>query len=111
MKQETNDWIISLLRKCAKIRLIGQCHDCKDEVIIDIDKTKDDYTITGGLVWKYDEVEIPYFKCMKCTAINKKLTNYQTTEIWSRVVGYLRPVKTWNVGKKEEFNKRTTFKV
>ncbi len=33
------------------------------------------------------------------------------TEIYSRVVGYLRPVKQWNKGKRAEFNKRKTFKV
>jgi ribonucleoside-triphosphate reductase len=33
------------------------------------------------------------------------------TEIWSRVVGYYRPVKNWNKGKKEEFRQRSTFQV
>ncbi|RKY38904.1 MAG: ribonucleoside triphosphate reductase [Candidatus Omnitrophota bacterium] len=32
-------------------------------------------------------------------------------EIYSRVVGYLRPVQQWNKGKKEEFKERKTFKV
>ena len=32
------------------------------------------------------------------------------TEIYSRVVGYFRPVSQWNKGKKEEFKKRKTFK-
>ncbi|MDM8536089.1 ribonucleoside triphosphate reductase [Desulfobacterales bacterium HSG17] len=35
----------------------------------------------------------------------------QETEIYSRVVGYLRPVKQWNNGKQSEFIKRKTFKV
>ncbi|MBW2678934.1 MAG: hypothetical protein JRD49_15395, partial [Deltaproteobacteria bacterium] len=35
----------------------------------------------------------------------------QETEIYSRVVGYLRPVKQWNNGKQAEFEKRKTFKV
>jgi len=35
----------------------------------------------------------------------------QETEIYSRVVGYLRPVKQWNAGKQAEFNARKTFKV
>lgn len=30
-------------------------------------------------------------------------------EIYSRVVGYLRPVSSWNAGKKEEFRNRETF--
>lgn len=33
----------------------------------------------------------------------------QETEIYSRVVGYLRPVKQWNNGKRAEFNLRKTF--
>jgi len=34
----------------------------------------------------------------------------QKTEIYSRVVGYLRPVSQWNNGKRQEFKKRKTFK-
>nr|AAU82212.1 oxygen-sensitive ribonucleoside-triphosphate reductase [uncultured archaeon GZfos11H11] len=33
------------------------------------------------------------------------------TEVYSRVVGYLRPVNQWNKGKREEFRKRKTFVV
>lgn len=32
-------------------------------------------------------------------------------EVYSRVVGYLRPVEQWNKGKKEEFKERRTYKV
>jgi anaerobic ribonucleoside-triphosphate reductase len=39
----------------------------------------------------------------KCSICN------QETEIYSRVVGYLRPVKQWNNGKRAEFNMRKTF--
>jgi len=35
----------------------------------------------------------------------------QETEVYSRVVGYLRPVKQWNNGKQAEFGMRKTFKV
>ena len=38
-------------------------------------------------------------KCPKCG---------QATQIYSRVVGYLRPTKFWNEGKQEEFNNRKT---
>jgi len=31
------------------------------------------------------------------------------TEVYSRVVGYFRPVNNWNKGKKEEFKERKTF--
>lgn len=40
-------------------------------------------------------------KCPKCGL---------ESEIYSRVVGYLRPVKQWNKGKKQEFKLRKTFR-
>jgi len=33
------------------------------------------------------------------------------TEVYSRVVGYLRPIKQWNNGKQAEFNIRKTYKL
>ena len=41
-------------------------------------------------------------KCPKCGA---------PCEVYSRSVGYLRPVSQWNKGKKAEFKERKTFKV
>ena len=40
-----------------------------------------------------------------CTRCN------EPTEVYSRVVGYLRPVKQWNDGKQAEFQQRKIFKV
>jgi len=39
----------------------------------------------------------------------KKVACGQKTEIYSRVVGYYRPVQNWNKGKREEFAHRKTF--
>lgn len=35
----------------------------------------------------------------------------KSTEVYSRVVGYLRPVSRWNDGKQEEYSQRRTYKV
>ena len=35
----------------------------------------------------------------------------QPCEVYSRVVGYLRPVAQWNKGKQSEWNDRKSFKV
>ncbi|MCX6737280.1 MAG: ribonucleoside triphosphate reductase [Candidatus Parcubacteria bacterium] len=40
--------------------------------------------------------------CPKCVVEQK-------CEVYSRIVGYLRPVSQWNEGKQEEFNERVTF--
>lgn len=43
----------------------------------------------------------------------KKEINLKRTrcEVFSRVVGYIRPINTWNDGKTEEFKKRKVFKL
>ncbi len=33
------------------------------------------------------------------------------TEVYSRVVGFFRPVQQWNTGKQEEYNERETYNV
>jgi ribonucleoside-triphosphate reductase len=43
-----------------------------------------------------------HFNCPECG---------QTTEVWSRVTGYLRPVQNFNMGKREEYAQRVKFKV
>ena len=32
-------------------------------------------------------------------------------EVWSRIVGYIRPVQQWNEGKVSEWKERKTFQV
>lgn len=32
-------------------------------------------------------------------------------EVYSRIVGYLRPVQNWHAGKQQEFSERKTFQV
>ncbi|NLD71896.1 MAG: ribonucleoside triphosphate reductase [Chloroflexi bacterium] len=43
-----------------------------------------------------------HFTCPKCE-------EEQPCEVYSRVVGYLRPVGQWNAGKKAEYSERVTF--
>jgi len=43
------------------------------------------------------------FECPKCTI-------KQPCEVYSRIVGYIRPVGQWHVGKKQEYKERKTFK-
>jgi ribonucleoside-triphosphate reductase len=45
-----------------------------------------------------------HFYCPQCTI-------KQPCEVYSRIVGYLRPVQQWNLGKKEEFKERKEYKI
>ena len=37
--------------------------------------------------------------------------NFQKCEVYSRVVGYMRPIDSWYIGKREEWKDRKNFKV
>ncbi|MCD6513776.1 MAG: anaerobic ribonucleoside triphosphate reductase [Candidatus Odinarchaeota archaeon] len=41
-----------------------------------------------------------YEKCPKCG---------KSVDLWSRIVGYYRPIKNWNIGKKAEFKQRVHY--
>ena len=45
-----------------------------------------------------------HFYCPRCII-------KQPCEVYSRVVGYLRPVKQWHIGKQEEYKQRREFKI
>lgn len=36
-------------------------------------------------------------------------TKRQKCEVYSRIVGYLRPIEQWNNGKRQEYHDRKTF--
>lgn len=76
-----------------------QCHDCKKEI-------KTGYT----LVYDDNGEKIRIYKCKPCYKSSPALANYKKTEVYSRVVGYIRPVNQWHTGKKEEFKDRKVYK-
>jgi len=41
----------------------------------------------------------------------KKKPKRTRCEVYSRIVGYLRPVEQWNDGKQSEWKDRKTFKI
>ena len=77
------------------------CHDCKEEI-----KIKDKEIQNGKLVEYHDKVvnkKIRVFKCNTCYKKHPSLTNFRKCEVYSRVVGYIRPVQQWHDGKTQEF--------
>jgi ribonucleoside-triphosphate reductase len=47
---------------------------------------------------------------MEATITNQDLAlKRQPCEVYSRIVGYLRPVQQWNKGKQSEFYDRKTY--
>jgi len=60
------------------------------------------FTPTFSTCLNHGYIEGEQTYCPKCG---------EECEIYSRVVGYIRPVKQWNIGKQAEFKIRKTFKV
>ena len=72
------------------------------------------------LVRKIAETKIPYFSITPTfsvcpnhgyiNGVNPECPDCGAeTEIYSRIVGYLRPISTWNDGKQQEFKERTPY--
>jgi len=81
------------------------CHDCGKDIEINGEE------ISNGVYLSYDNVgdKINIFKCNECFEKNKSLTNFQSCEVYSRVVGYIRPVQQWHKGKRQEYGERQEF--
>ena len=75
------------------------CHDCKKKIIKGVE-----------LIYKDRGEQLKVFKCQACFKKNPSLNNFRKCEVYSRVVGYLRPVNQWHKGKQQEFRERRTFK-
>jgi ribonucleoside-triphosphate reductase len=72
------------------------------------------------LVQKIAETRLPYFSITPTFSVCRNHGYLEgevaecpecdtRTEVYSRIVGYLRPVATWNDGKKQEFGERTPY--
>jgi ribonucleoside-triphosphate reductase len=57
-------------------------------------------TPTFSICSNHGYVAGEHFTCPTCN---------ENAEVYSRVVGYLRPVRNWNAGKKEEFRQRVEY--
>ena len=87
----------------------GCCHDCHTEVqVLCTVNDSNEIVIAGGAIYK--PRDRTFLKCDACFAKDPTLRNYEECEVYSRVVGYLRPVKQWNKGKKAEWKARKEFK-
>jgi len=72
------------------------------------------------LVKKISETKLPYFSITPTFSVCRNHGYImgevhecpdcgEKTEVYSRIVGYLRPVSTWNDGKRQEFRERTPY--
>lgn len=83
------------------------CYDCKTAIEVEGEEIK------NGVLLAYQDGEEKkvIFKCNSCYQKNPSLANFRQCEVYSRVVGYLRPVNQWHVGKKQEFQDRKNYNI
>ena len=99
--------------KDGKVEFVGKCVDCNKDVEINAHIAGESLSIEGGAIfcppehWNYPERYM--YKCHVCFEKDSKF--YPATEVYSRCVGYMRPVNQWNDGKKAEFEQRKMYKI
>ena len=105
------------LETTNRIEYEGKCHDCGKGVKVCIFREKETgaITIEGGAIYNpkfgTPPAEHTFFKCDDCFKKDRVLRNWQPVETYSRVVGYLRPVSSWNKGKQEEWKMRMYYAI
>ena len=83
------------------------CHDCQKRIEIEGKEIKN-----GKMLFYESRGEkITIFKCNDCFQKSQELKNFQSCEVYSRIVGYLRPIQQWNWGKQLEFKERKEYRI
>jgi hypothetical protein len=94
--------------KESEIVFSSKCHDCGQDTLVEVNINEDGANTNGGGYWHIDGEN--FIKCQPCFENDPVLRNFRRCEVYSRVVGYLRPVNQWNPGKKEEHSQRKNFR-
>ena len=93
--------------KEGRAEFLGECADCGIRVQVCATEKRGEIFISGGAVYEFYKKF--FFKCDECFRKAPILENFNPCEVYSRVVGYLRPVEQWNPGKQAEFSQRKPF--
>jgi anaerobic ribonucleoside-triphosphate reductase len=88
----------------AKISV--NCMDCGIDFVLDVERiSESEIKINNGAIGVKKKDCL--FKCSNCF---EEIPSFgEKTEVYSRVVGYLRPICQWNEAKRNEFTLRKEF--
>ena len=92
-----------------EMEFVGTCRDCEKKTKVIIRLSKDGkMTVEGGAIYpQSDNPNDTLLKCDKCFADDPLMRT--RCEVYSRVVGYYRPISSWNNAKQAEFHDRKLF--
>lgn len=83
------------------------CYDCKKKIQCNGEDLVDAFV----LLYKDGQDEHKVVKCKDCYQTRPELANFRKCEVYSRIVGYIRPVAQWNDGKQAEYEDRKEYKI
>ena len=110
----TGQELSDLMADNQRLVVEGICYDCQCPVTIRAERiSSTEIAVTGGALFKPPDLwqmDDPYL--CKCDACYEQAPMFgRPTMVYSRVVGYMRPVSAWNGAKQSEFKLRKTFEV
>lgn len=91
------------------------CHDCRCPVRVtySADEIGGRLDPCDGAMGYYptlnDSKKEFFVKCADCYASQPELRNFNPIEVYTRVIGYYRPVSSFNRGKKKEYSQRVNY--
>jgi hypothetical protein len=108
------DFIVELLEKNGDFNITGKCIDCGKDVNVSVELVgESQIKIDGGAVYQplaqFNYQDKIVCKCDECFKIDNKI--HQLNEVYTRVVGYLRPKSQMNPGRVSEIEQRAMFHV
>ena len=89
-----------------------ECMDCREEHVATVTRISEtemeiNNIIIGVRKSKTDFQDRYVFKCDSCFEKDKNFGN--ECDVYSRVVGFYRPVSYWNKGKQAEYDQRKVY--
>lgn len=108
MKIET---LRNMLHAKTPLNFDGNCCCCGNATTVTASIDDTEITISGGSVFtppsEWNCPDAYLIKCQPCWERDPQF--YPKTEVYSRSVGYYRPISQWNPGKQAEFRSREMF--
>ncbi len=95
---------------CNELAWEGSCHDCKAKTEVLVTLSASGFCVKGGAIYQPKQSNGKVFlKCETCLSKSPDLSHFAPTEVYSRIVGYMRPTSQWNKAKQDEFKQRKMF--
>lgn len=115
MQEDKKAYLEEVLKQQETVDLEFSCHDCGKPVRVQASRDSEGIALqpqdeARGYYPTLSTGQKEYFtKCRDCFAWDPELRFFNPAEVYTRVVGYYRPVGAFNQGKKQEYSERKLY--